>query len=120
MSEQNWRPSKRVAIIGGDPGGMSTALVFIKRGYYVCVFERQSECRTIGGAVLLSTPVSSILRSFGLETVHFGFYTVTMFNNDKERERVKLQMWFILEVERMMESRDGTMAFSAYRSLRRF
>ena len=79
---------------------MSPALVFIKRGYDVRVFERQFECRAIGGAVLLSTPVLPILRSYGLKTVHFGSYTVTAFNSDKGRGRVKLP--FNPAVERMM------------------
>ncbi|KAJ5698640.1 hypothetical protein N7462_000645 [Penicillium macrosclerotiorum] len=95
-----WRPGKRVAIIGGGPGGISTALAFRKRGYDVRVFERQSEFKAIGGAVLLSTPVLAVLRSFGIGLSNVGSYTTTTFNNDRGLERVKLP--FNPEVERRM------------------
>ncbi|KAJ5306962.1 hypothetical protein N7508_005977 [Penicillium antarcticum] len=47
ISEQNWRPGKRVAIAGGGPGAISTGLAFLKRGYDVRIFERQPECKAI-------------------------------------------------------------------------
>ncbi|PYH94575.1 FAD/NAD(P)-binding domain-containing protein [Aspergillus ellipticus CBS 707.79] len=100
MSSTNWRPGKRVAAFGGGPGSISTALAFIKRGYDVRVFERQPECKAIGGAVLLSAPVLAILRSYGLDSESFGSYTVTYFKNKSGAERVKLP--FNPEVEKRM------------------
>ncbi|PYH68440.1 FAD-dependent oxidoreductase [Aspergillus vadensis CBS 113365] len=95
-----WRPGKRVAIAGGGPGAISTALAFIKRGYDVRVFERQTECRAIGGAVLLSIPVLAILRSYGISLENFGSYTSTYFKNKWGKERALLP--FNEEVERRM------------------
>ncbi|KAF3399852.1 6-hydroxynicotinate 3-monooxygenase [Penicillium rolfsii] len=100
MVTPNWRPGKRVAIVGGGPGAISTGLGFIKRGYDVRIYERQPECKAIGGAVLLSTPVLAILRSYGLNQESFGSFTVTYFKNKSGLERVKLP--FNAEVERTM------------------
>ncbi|KAL2829439.1 hypothetical protein BDW59DRAFT_170477 [Aspergillus cavernicola] len=75
----------QVAIVGGGPGGISTRLAFLKRGFDVRIFEQQPECKAIGGAVLLSTPVLA---------------TVTYFQNKAGTERVKLL--FNPEVERRM------------------
>ncbi|PLB43212.1 FAD/NAD(P)-binding domain-containing protein [Aspergillus steynii IBT 23096] len=89
-----------LAIAGGGPAAISTALAFIQRGYDVRVFERQSECKPIGGAVLLNIPVMAILRSYGMEMQHMGSYTVTSFQNKSGVERVELA--FNKEVERCM------------------
>ncbi|KAH9905751.1 hypothetical protein F4778DRAFT_678099 [Xylariomycetidae sp. FL2044] len=90
MSKSSWRPGKRVAIVGGGPGGISTALAFAQRGYDVRVYERQPSCEAIGGAVLLSTPVWAVLRSYGMSLDNMGSYTITHFKNDKGLERVQL------------------------------
>lgn len=100
MMEQDWRPGKRVAIAGGGPGAISTGLAFLRRGYDVCIFERQPECKAIGGAVLLSTPVLAILRSYGMSLDNVGSYTVTHFQSNTGIERVQLP--FNKEVERRM------------------
>lgn len=100
MASSSWRPGKRVAIVGGGPGSISTGLAFIKRGYDVRIFERQAECKAIGGAVLLSTPVLSILRSYGLNLDDVGSHTVTYFKNKAGTERVKLP--FNPDVEKRM------------------
>lgn len=54
------------------------------------IFERQPKCKAIGGAVLLSTPVLAILRSYGLSLDKVGSYTVTYFKNKSRTVRVKL------------------------------
>lgn len=100
MATSDWRPGKRVAIVGGGPGSISTGLAFIKRGYDVRIYEKQPECKAIGGAVLLSTPVLAILRSYGVDPEDFGSFTVTYFKNKSGAERVKLP--FNTEVERTM------------------
>ncbi|OGM50580.1 hypothetical protein ABOM_000770 [Aspergillus bombycis] len=97
MASSRWRPGKRVAIVGGGPGSISTGLAFIQRGYDVRIFERQPECKAIGGAVLLSTPVLSILRSYGLSLDNVGSYTVTYFKNKAGTERVKLPFNSVVE-----------------------
>lgn len=90
MASPQWRPGRRVAIVGGGPGSISAGLAFIQRGFDVRIFERQPECKAIGGGVLLSTPVLSILRSYGLSLDNVGSYTVTYFKNKAGRERAKL------------------------------
>lgn len=100
MSSPSWRPGKRVAIAGGGPGAISTGLAFIKRGYDVRIFERQKECKAMGGAVLISTPVLAVLRSYGLSMDNVGSHTVLSFANKSGVERVKLP--FNAEVERRM------------------
>ncbi|THW38172.1 hypothetical protein D6D22_06880 [Aureobasidium pullulans] len=57
MSTQQWRPGRRVIICGGGPGAVSAGLAFLSRGFDVRIYEKQPECKAIGGAVLLSTPV---------------------------------------------------------------
>ncbi|KAL4993626.1 hypothetical protein BDV10DRAFT_189817 [Aspergillus recurvatus] len=86
----NWRPEKRVAIAGGGPGAILTALAILKRGYDVRVFERQAKCKAIGGAVIQSAPVLAILRSYGMGLEHAGFYITTYFANKWGKERTKL------------------------------
>lgn len=100
MTSAQWRPGKRVAIVGGGPGSISAGLAFIQRGYDVRIFERQPECEAIGGAVLLSSPVLAILRSYGITSESFGSYTVTHFMNKSGAERVKMP--FNPEVEKSM------------------
>ncbi|PYH82660.1 FAD/NAD(P)-binding domain-containing protein [Aspergillus uvarum CBS 121591] len=90
MVSLQWRPGRRVAIVGGGPGSISAGLAFLARGFDVRIYERQPECKAIGGAVLLSTPVLSILRAYGLSLEHFGGHTVTYFKNKAGGERVKL------------------------------
>ena len=100
MATSSWRPGRRVAIVGGGPGGISTGLAFLKRGYDVRIFERHPECQAIGGAVLLSTPVLAVLRSYGMSLDNVGSYTVTHFASKSGTVRAKLP--FNHEVEKRM------------------
>lgn len=86
--------------MGGGPGAISTALAFHSRGFDVRVFERQPECKAIGGAVLLSVPVLAILRSYGVGSDKFGSHTITHFKNKAGLDRVILP--FNKEVNRRM------------------
>jgi|AACY02.2.fsa_nt_gi 2-polyprenyl-6-methoxyphenol hydroxylase-like FAD-dependent oxidoreductase len=86
----NWRPGKRVAIIGGGPGGVSAAIALLKRGFDVRVFEKQQEVKALGGAVLLSVPVLAILRDYGISLENFGSYTTVEFHNNKGKVRASL------------------------------
>lgn len=101
MDSPKWRPGKRVAVAGGGPAAISTALAFINRGYDVRIFERQPECKAIGGAVLLCVPVLAILRSYGMNLDVVGDYTRTYFKNKQGLERVLLP--FNPEVEKRMD-----------------
>ena len=90
MKQAEWRPGKRIAIVGGGPGGVSAALALLKQGYDVRIFEAQPKPQAIGGAVLLSTPVLMILRSYGISLENFGAYAVTEFRNHKGKLRVRV------------------------------
>ncbi|KAM5363271.1 hypothetical protein ACJA88_013582 [Fusarium oxysporum] len=81
LPSPTWRPGKRVVIVGGGPGGVSTALAFLRRGYDVRIFE---------DGVLLCMPVLAILRSYGMGVAELGSYTVTYFKNSKGQERTNL------------------------------
>ncbi|KAL3484036.1 hypothetical protein BJX62DRAFT_230559 [Aspergillus germanicus] len=82
--EKDVRSGKRVVIAGGGPRAISTGLAFLKCGFDVRIFERQSECKAIGGAVLLSTPNKSgdiraklpfnteVERRMGVKGWHYG------------------------------------------------
>lgn len=90
MNNADWRPGKRVAIAGGGPGGISAALALIKAGYDVRIFERKSDLKPIGGAVLLSIPVLMILRHYGVDQEKFTSGATMWFTNHKGKVRVKL------------------------------
>lgn len=100
MATQQWRPGKRVIISGGGPGAVSAALAFLSRGFDVRVYEKQPECKAIGGAVLLSTPVLAILRSYGIDISQWGEHVVTYFKNGQGHERVQLP--FNAKIEKQM------------------
>lgn len=81
---------RRVAIIGAGPGGVSAALAMLQRGYEVQLFERHSEPRPLGGAVLLSVPALAVLRHYGISLDDFGSKTLVEFHNYKGKVRASL------------------------------
>jgi 2-polyprenyl-6-methoxyphenol hydroxylase-like FAD-dependent oxidoreductase len=118
LPSPTWRPGKRVVIVGGGPGGVSTALAFLKRGYDVRIFEKQPVCKALGGGVLLCVPVLAILRSYGMDVAELGSYTVTYFKNSKGQERTKLI--FNPEIEKRMGIKGwhyGVLRASAYKQM---
>ena len=80
---------RRVAIVGAGPGGVSTALAMLQRGYEVQLFERHSEARPLGGAVLLSVPVLAVLRHYGISLDNFGSKTRVEIRNDRGKLRAE-------------------------------
>ena len=118
MSTQQWRPGRRVIICGGGPGAVSAGLAFLSRGFDVRIYEKQPECKAIGGAVLLSTPVMSILRSYGVDISQWGEHVVTYFKNGKGDVRTKLP--FNAMVEKQMGIKGwhrGILRSSAFRQM---
>lgn len=115
MGQKDWRPGKRVAVVGGGPGGISAAIALNQQGYDVRVFERQQEPKAMGGAVLLSVPVLAVLRSYGIDIENFGSFTVTEFRNNRGKVRVRLP--FNEKVEKAMGIRGwhyGVLRSSAF------
>lgn len=83
-------PRRRVAIIGAGPGGLSAAIAFHRAGHEVRLFERQPEVKPLGGAVLLSLPVLSILRNYGVDIDNLGAFAITEFRDWQGRLRARL------------------------------
>ena len=81
---------RRVAVIGAGPGGLGAALAFHRAGHEVRLFERQDAVRPLGGAVLLSLPVLSVLRDMGVDIAGLGAFAVTEFRNHRGRLRARL------------------------------
>jgi 2-polyprenyl-6-methoxyphenol hydroxylase-like FAD-dependent oxidoreductase len=83
-------PCRRVAVVGAGPGGLAAALAFHRYGHEVRLFERQDSVKPLGGAVLLSLPVLSVLRDMGVDIEELGAYGVTEFRNHRGRLRTQL------------------------------
>lgn len=81
---------RRVAVIGAGPGGISTAIAMHQAGHEVRLFERASQVTPLGGAVLLSLPVLSIMRSYGIDIDRLGAMAITEFRDWNGRLRVRL------------------------------
>lgn len=91
MTDQNWRPGRRVAIAGAGPGGVSAALELIRQDYDVRIYEKAPEPKPLGGAVLLSSPVLAVLRHYGVDVgASFGSKTRVEFRNNKGKRRALL------------------------------
>lgn len=88
--KNNASPRRRVAVVGAGPGGISAAIAFHQAGHEVRLFERMPRVTPLGGAVLLSLPVLSILRSYGVDIQGLGAMAVTEFRDWKGRLRVRL------------------------------
>ena len=82
-------PRRRVAVIGACPGGLA-ALAFHRAGHEVRLFERLDAVKPLGGAVLLSLPVLSVMRDMGVDINGLGAYGVTEFRNHRGRLRTRL------------------------------
>lgn len=89
-SQSSKTPRRRVAVIGAGPGGISTAIAMHQAGHEVRLFERAAQVTPLGGAVLLSLPVLSIMRSYGIDIHRLGAMAVTEFRDWKGRLRVRL------------------------------
>ncbi len=90
MDQSRDLTGKRVAIVGAGPGGLSAAIAFQRAGHHVRVFERAPQVQPLGGAVLLSLPVLSILRSYGVDISRLGSYAEVQFRNSKGKLRAAL------------------------------
>ncbi|WP_240888195.1 NAD(P)/FAD-dependent oxidoreductase [Pseudomonas sp. TMW22090] len=58
---------KRVAVIGAGPGGIAAGVALHLAGFSVKVFERHSELRPLGGAIILNATGIVILRGLGVQ-----------------------------------------------------
>jgi 2-polyprenyl-6-methoxyphenol hydroxylase-like FAD-dependent oxidoreductase len=81
----------RVAILGGGPAGMATALSVAQAGHDVTIFERYHEARPAGNILNLWPPPIKALRAMGVDTTDFGAPCRTEFRNTKGRVRVRVK-----------------------------
>ncbi|BFM09387.1 FAD-dependent oxidoreductase [Halioxenophilus aromaticivorans] len=96
-ASENWRPGRRVAIVGAGPSGVSAGLALLKRGFDVRIYERNPAPKPLGGVVLLSVPVLAVLRDYGIDINDFGSFTVTEFRNHKGKLRARLPFNSLIE-----------------------
>jgi 2-polyprenyl-6-methoxyphenol hydroxylase-like FAD-dependent oxidoreductase len=81
----------RVAVIGGGPAGMATALSVYQAGHEVVIFERYPEARPAGNVLNLWPPPLKALRLMGVDTNDLGAPCLSQFRNDKGRVRATIK-----------------------------
>jgi 2-polyprenyl-6-methoxyphenol hydroxylase-like FAD-dependent oxidoreductase len=81
---------KRVAVIGGGPGGLSAGLALFNAGYDVKILERSPAIKPIGGAILLNTSVLMCLRNMGVDITDLGVTARTEMCNMHGKLRVDM------------------------------
>lgn len=84
---------QRVAIMGAGPGGLSAGLALHQAGFDVKIYERHSELRPLGGAIIINAVVIKILRSYGIAIDDtFSGVNKVYFKSHKGQQRVFTQM----------------------------
>jgi 2-polyprenyl-6-methoxyphenol hydroxylase-like FAD-dependent oxidoreductase len=71
----------RVAVLGGGPAGMATALSVHQAGHDVAIFERYPEARPAGNVLNLWPPPLKALRLMGVDTADLGAPCQSEFRN---------------------------------------
>ena len=91
MSTNTPGPRGRVAVLGGGPAGMATALSVHQAGHDVVIFERYPEARPAGNVLNLWPPPLKALRILGVDTEDLGAPCTSEFRNidGKVRARIK-------------------------------
>ncbi|SOD98047.1 FAD-dependent oxidoreductase [Blastococcus haudaquaticus] len=87
MSSSTPGPRGRVAVLGGGPAGMATALSVHGAGHEVAIFERYPEARPAGNVLNLWPPPLKALRLMGVDTEDLGAPCQTEFRSSKGRVR---------------------------------
>ncbi|SHN46751.1 FAD-dependent oxidoreductase [Cryptosporangium aurantiacum] len=92
MSAPSTPPRRgRVAVLGGGPAGMATALSVHQAGHEVVIFERYREARPAGNVLNLWPPPLKALGLIGVDTTDLGAPCVSQFRNDKGRVRATIK-----------------------------
>jgi 2-polyprenyl-6-methoxyphenol hydroxylase-like FAD-dependent oxidoreductase len=82
----------RVAVLGGGPAGMATALSVHQAGHDVVIFERYREARPAGNILNLWPPPLKALRALGVDTEDLGAPTHSEFRNLQGKVRVDVKL----------------------------
>ncbi|KAL2830720.1 hypothetical protein BJY01DRAFT_260748 [Aspergillus pseudoustus] len=81
-----------VAIIGGGPAGMATALACTVAGHRVKILERAGEARPAGNILNLWPPAIHALSSMGVDVTSLGAPCLTTFRNAKGKLRATVNL----------------------------
>jgi 2-polyprenyl-6-methoxyphenol hydroxylase-like FAD-dependent oxidoreductase len=94
-SPESQTTTTKIAVLGGGPAGMATALALLKAGHNVTVYERYKEARPAGNILNLWPPPIKALRDMGVDITDLGAPCHTTFRNAKGlvRAEVKLPDW---------------------------
>lgn len=98
MTDTSSRPG-RVAVLGGGPAGMATALSVHQAGHEVVIYERYPEARPAGNILNLWPPPLKALGVLGVDTHDLGAPCQSEFRNAKGKVRVRVKA--DSEVERL-------------------
>lgn len=89
-SPRGHRPG-RVAVLGGGPAGMATALSVHQAGHDVVIFERYPEARPAGNVLNLWPPPVKALGLLGVDTHDLGSPCQSQFRNIKGKVRAHVK-----------------------------
>ena len=84
-------PRGRVAVLGGGPAGMATALSVHQAGHDVVIFERYPEARPAGNVLNLWPPPLKALRVMGVDTDDLGAPCQSQFRNIRGKVRAHVK-----------------------------
>lgn len=90
MTDTSSRPG-RVAVLGGGPAGMATALSVHQAGHEVVIYERYPEARPAGNILNLWPPPLKALGVLGVDTHDLGAPCQSEFRNAKGKVRVRVK-----------------------------
>ncbi|WP_138757255.1 FAD-dependent oxidoreductase [Modestobacter altitudinis] len=92
MSSPSSTPTRgRVAVLGGGPAGMATALSVHQAGHDVVVFERYHEARPAGNVLNLWPPPLKALGLLGVDTTDLGAPCQSQFRSISGRVRATVK-----------------------------
>lgn len=85
-------PRGRVAVIGGGPAGMATALSVHQAGHDVVLLERYREARPAGNILNLWPPPIKALGLLGVDTDELGAACYSEFRSARGHTRVRVEL----------------------------
>ncbi len=81
-----------IAVLGGGPAGMATALALRAAGHDTVIYERYPEARPAGNILNLWPPPIKALREMGVDIDDLGAPCHTTFRNARGRVRADVQL----------------------------
>lgn len=81
-----------IAVLGGGPAGMATALGLIKAGHKVVMYERYSHARPAGNILNLWPPPIKALEDMGVDITELGAPCRSVFRNSQGKMRAMVNL----------------------------